>query len=331
MQVQNEIPVRFPAPIASNLGRGELIMRFRFVLAVLILALVFVGCGGTGVPGSTGAHILVADSSNNRIVSVDSFTGVNWRTFGTVGSGTGELNGPFGLALDSLGRIYIADYFNNRIVRINDMTGAGWISYGVAGSGTGQFNGPYKIAVDSVGRIYVSDSENDRIVRINDMNGSGWVSFGTSGSGVNQFSTPIGIAVASNFKVYITDWENDRVVRIDDMTGSGWTTLGTSGTGVGQFEEAVDIDLDNLGHMIVCDRSGRIILTGLMSTTGWAELPVNTPQAVDAVGFRLYFVDQSAHKVSRVDSIGGGNLVSFGSNGSGTNQFSNPTAVRVQP
>jgi hypothetical protein len=305
-------------------------MRTRIVaLVLLFLTFVFAGCGGAG--GTVVLPFIFIADGNNRIVLVRNMLGAGWATFGSTGNGVGQFNFPSGMALDAQGRIYICDYFNNRIVRINDITGAGWVEFGTFGSGANQFDNPYKIAIDSLGRIYVTDSGNNRVVRIDDMTGTNWVAFGTVGNGANQFSEPIGIAIDSSDRVYVTDWQNDRIARFDDMTGTNWTTLGTSGTGVGQFDSAVDISITN-NQMLIVDRSNRVILTNLMSTTGWDEFSMNTPQSAHCPqGAEIYIVDQSVDVLTRMDDINGTNLVTFGTSGSGVDQFSSPTAVRVRP
>ena len=84
--------------------------------------------------------------------------------------------------------------------------------------------------------------------------------------------------------------------------------------------------------MIVSDRSGRIIQTSLMSQTGWVELPHSVVQSVclDST-HRIYAVDQNLDRLTRFNSISGGGVVTFGTSGSGVNQFTNPSSVRFGP
>jgi streptogramin lyase len=212
------------------------------------------------------------------------------------------------------------------------MTGAGWITYGTAGSGSGQFDHPYRLAIDSQDRIYIVDADNFRIVRIDDMSGTNWVAYGSQGNGIGQFNAPQGIGIDSLGRIYVTDYLNDRIARFTNMSGAGWTTFGASGSGVGQFESPDDIVFDNSGHMIVSDRGGRIIQTSLMSQTGWIEIPLSTVQSVclDS-SHRIYAVDQDLDRLTRFNSISGGGVVTFGTSGSGVNQFDGPSSVRFGP
>jgi sugar lactone lactonase YvrE len=56
----------------------------------------------------------VADSFNNR-VQVFNSSGVYQTQFGSGGSGDGQFDTPFGIALDSSGNIYVVDSGNNRV------------------------------------------------------------------------------------------------------------------------------------------------------------------------------------------------------------------------
>ena len=305
-------------------------LHFGLALATVAVTISLFGCGGSGGSSSTVSRILVADGT--RLVQMDNMSGSGWATFGSPGSGVGQFTFPAGIAVDSLGRIYVADYFNDRIVRINDITGAGWTTFGTAGSGVGQFDGVAKIAIDSLDRIYVTDQSNNRVVRIDDMSGAGWVAFGSAGAGTGQFNTAGGIAVSSTFQIYVSDAVGHRVVRFDDMTGSGWVSLGTSGSGVGQFMFPVDIAVDNSGHTLITDRDLGLIQTNGMTTTGWTtiSLPSDECQGASYFGGKIYTVGQNTMQLKRFNSIAGAGLVSFGSSGTGVDQFTNPSDVLVR-
>ena len=82
--------------------------------------------------------------------------------FGTPGSGNGQFQVPFGIAVDSGGNIYVADTSSSR-VQVFNPSGVFQFAFGSFGSGNGQFFLPYGIAVGSGGKIYVTDSGNSRV------------------------------------------------------------------------------------------------------------------------------------------------------------------------
>lgn len=104
---------------------------------------IFVAEGHSSVPGSVA-----------RILKFDR-TGKLLKTFGSFGSGPGQLDQPHALAMDSRGRLFVGDRSNNRIV-IMDQEGTildTWY----------QFSRPSGIYIDAQDRIYVADSESGSV------------------------------------------------------------------------------------------------------------------------------------------------------------------------
>ena len=115
-----------------------------------------------GVAVDSSGRVLVADSSNNRIVAL-AFDGLN---FTYLDAYTADLSGPTGLAVDASDRIYIADTGNNRIVVLNP-DGSFLSEYTAPNDGSqGNFNLPRGLAVREDGLIIVADTGNARVVRI---------------------------------------------------------------------------------------------------------------------------------------------------------------------
>jgi uncharacterized protein (TIGR03437 family) len=131
----------------------------------------------SGVAVDAKGNLYVSDTARIRKVSVNG-TITTLAGNGTLGySGDGgpasfaALNGPTGLALDSIGDVYVADYFNNRI---REILTDGTITT-VAGAGNGNFSGdggpaisaslfePVGVVVAAAGNVLVADSLNQRI------------------------------------------------------------------------------------------------------------------------------------------------------------------------
>ena len=112
---------------------------------------------------------LAVDASGNVYVAqyagrvgVYSPTGSLISTIGTPGSGPGQLNSPYDVALDGAGNVYVADSYNHRI-EVFTSGGAYVTAWGTRGSDPGQFIQPRGVTVGPDGRIYVADTWNDRI------------------------------------------------------------------------------------------------------------------------------------------------------------------------
>jgi hypothetical protein len=121
---------------------------------------------------------------------INPFTGLETCTTscqaGVLGAGAGQLNEPFGAAIDRAGNIYTAEFNNGRVSEFTPAGGFirafGWdvnptdpslgfevchlsCKIGVSGTGTGQFGAAFGVATDCYGAVYVADTGNSRISR----------------------------------------------------------------------------------------------------------------------------------------------------------------------
>ena len=135
----------------------------------------------SGVAVDAAGNLFIADTGNNAIREVDHATGVittvaGTGTAGDAGDGgpatTGQLNEPFGVAVDSSGNLFIDDYSNNEIRKVSYTTGllttvAGTGIRGHGGDGgpasAAQLNYPWGIATDAAGDLLIADTSNNRI------------------------------------------------------------------------------------------------------------------------------------------------------------------------
>ncbi|GIS82704.1 MAG: hypothetical protein CM1200mP15_13360 [Dehalococcoidia bacterium] len=79
------------------------------------------------------------------------------------GSGEGELDSPYGIALDPDGNIYVADWGNHRVQKFTP-EGNHLATFGHAGKGSGSLNHPTGVCIDNEGDVYVVDWMNERVV-----------------------------------------------------------------------------------------------------------------------------------------------------------------------
>lgn len=103
----------------------------------------------------------------------------------------------------------------------------------------------------------------------------------------------LGLVSTPEGDIYVLDTNNHRVVRINNMTGLGWTAFGSGGSGVNQFRFPGFIHIDGSGRILVSDNT---------------------------------FPDGN-NRIVRVDSMTGAGWITFGSTGTGVNQFIGPSGI----
>lgn len=206
-------------------------------------------------------RVYVADTQFQRVVEFTS-DGTYIRRWGSAmamnpGNGNGELNYPYGVAVDAAGNVYVADTYNHRVQKFT-ADGTYLAKWGTAGwTGDGQFYYPTGIAVDGSAAVYVVDSSNNRIQKFTS-SGVFLSKWGSIGTGDGQFSYPTHIAVDSLGNLYVTDYGNNRVQKFTS-TGVFVTKWGSLGTGNGQFDRPFGIAVDNSGNVYVADSYNRRI------------------------------------------------------------------------
>ena len=114
---------------------------------------------GVAVTGS--GMVYAADSGRDRVVEFSPAGGVK-ASWGTSGTGPGQLQDPQGVALDQRGYVYVADTGNDRIEKFSP-TGRFIHSFGVRGTRRGGFRSPQGVTIGSAGTIYVADTGNGRV------------------------------------------------------------------------------------------------------------------------------------------------------------------------
>jgi uncharacterized protein (TIGR03663 family) len=158
----------------------------------------------------------VADSGNQRIQVLDA-DGVTVRMWGSAGSGPGQFQEPWGIAVNQkLGRVYVSDTWNHR-VQVFDLEGnylKEWGHFadtkGVAEVEPGGFWGPRDIALDAAGNVYVADTGNKRIQKF-DANGEFIAQWGGAGVIPGRFDEPTSLDITADGVIYVADAWNRRV------------------------------------------------------------------------------------------------------------------------
>ena len=192
---------------------------------------------------------LVVSEFGKHCLSVFSSDGQQKKSFGTFGSGHGQLNHPCGVAFSAAGDILVADQFNHRI-QVFSPEGKSVKCVDTKGNGRLQFNCPVGITVHPGSKkLYVADSDNNRVhVRNADLTFCS--TFGSEGVGIGQFNNPLGVGFDAAGNLYVTDSDNHRV-QVFTENGEYIRQFGKKGTGAGELcmPRGVAIDSNNIVYI----------------------------------------------------------------------------------
>ena len=238
-------------------------------------------------------NLLIADSGDNRIRSVNLNTGVITTVAGsgtacptsTASCGDGGqatasaayLNYPTAIAVNTAGDYLIADMNDNRIRKISQLTGnlttvAGNGTPGSSGDGAAataaELNAPTGLATDAAGDIYIADQGNSLIRMVAGGNG---VMMTVAGGGASAPpSNPIaatnaslqsaaGIAVDTQGNLYVADTGDGFVDKVNSsavqLTFPTATTVGTTDNTDGPLSAS----LMNIGNVTLAHASPAFI------------------------------------------------------------------------
>jgi sugar lactone lactonase YvrE len=193
---------------------------------------------------------------------------------------------PWGLAVDSSGRLWVADRLNNRVLRFNNAAdkASGAPADGVLGqtdfitntsdATQAKFDNPCGLATGSDGRLWVMDSGNNRVLRFDNAAGK---ANGDNADGVlghsnftsnSRFSTaygmssPVAGALDASGRLWVSDTGNSRVLRFDNAAdkANGAVADGVLGQANFTSDESPTAAANRLylPHGLALDSAGRL-------------------------------------------------------------------------
>lgn len=193
-----------------------------------------IGATPTGLDVDANGNVYVALSGAHQIAKFnpDGNTFALDNTFGTAGlvggagSGNGEFNTPYDIAVSPNGaELSVSDSGNHRIQRFNSDDGTFLGAFGSSGSGVGQFNTPKGLVYDEVGHLYIVDSGNNRVVMAESTTVVEMI--GSAGTLLGLFQGAVNLDVGGR-GIYVADTGNTRLQVFDPIEegcGSAHTTF----------------------------------------------------------------------------------------------------------
>ncbi len=297
--------------------------------------------GGINAPGLVDAIAL--DGTGNVYVTEFSRTDTRIHkispagqllfTFGSYGTGDGQMIFPSGISVDAQGNVFVSDQGNHRLQKFSPAGQFRWQAGHVPADG--QFWGPRGIAADKDGNLYVADQNHSRI-QVFSAGGQFLFKFGSFGSGEGQFSGPSSVAVDAQGNLFVVDEGSNRVQKFSPQ-GQFLLQFGGYGTGDGQFNRAVAAEVDAAGNVYVIDQEnhriqkfspeGRFLAKfgGNGHDDGQLYYPAGV--AIDPDG-NLYVTDYGNGRVQKF-SPDGQFLFAFGSSESDPGRLASPFGIAL--
>ena len=189
---------------------------------------------------SISGMIVVSDATKHFIIVM--YPSREIHSFGTRGSGLGQLNAPCGVAVDAKANILVADCNNHRIQKFTSR-GQFLQVVGSKGKRRLQFKSPKGIAVNpATKKVYVVDANHRVHVLNSDL--TFFKKFGKYGQGSSEFNSPQAIACDSTGKVYVADTGNHRI-QVFTSRGDFILMFGRRGEGIGKLDSPYGIVVDH--------------------------------------------------------------------------------------
>ena len=209
-------------------------------------------------------RVYVADDRNHRVVVLAPDTLGFIAQVGSLGTGPGQFQNPYDVAVDGLGQLYVGVNLNNRV----DVFDAATLAFRTTFGGFGRIVGGFSIvrsvgalADDPRGGVGVTDTANNRIQAL-DAAGNVVAAWGIAGRSAGYVTRPGGVAFTPDGGIAVADTYDHRIERFGP-DGAYAGQLGrispfhgyaTAGSAPGQFDAPRGIAYDPSGNAVGCSR-----------------------------------------------------------------------------
>jgi tripartite motif-containing protein 71 len=256
--------------------------------------------GGMGMPGWSGPHgiawspdgVVYVTDTNLDQVNVFSPTGVPVGSWGTSGSGNGELLAPDWVAVGPNRNVYVVDGGEGDAPRVQEFTPGGTFVRGWSvGGHPDDVMWTWGMAIGPDGTIFITDEWHYQVLAF-DRTGAFLRQWGTRGTGPGQFLAAHGIAVSPSGVVYVSDPLAHRISAFAS-DGGFLFSWGSAGSGDGQFGDVEGLCTDLAGRVYACDRGNNLVQ--VFSSEGefigkWSTYDLDVPYQAAVNGNTMVFV-----------------------------------------
>lgn len=267
----------------------------------------FGGVGLTdGLFGDGTLRGIAVDSAGNVYITSDSriqklsANGTWIATLATVGTATGKVDTPGGLAVNGSNLLYVADTGNSRVQSMT-LTGT---SPAVVSISVVTEDQPFGLVLWKAtgAELYISDMGLDGVVSAGIEGAPGWGYIGAVKQ-AGEYINPMGLASIFPL-ILVVDSGNHRVA-VSDSDGDFRFQFGSLGSSKGQFNTPHSIALDSQGNIYVTDSGNhRVqvfdkngIFQGSFGSFGAGDGQLDTPTGIAITDDYIYVCDSGNNRV----------------------------------
>jgi len=247
-------------------------------------------------------NLYVIDSSNSKIHKFNS-NGNLLISWGTFGSGDGQLNNPSGIFINS-DTIHVIDKGNSRIVTF-DKDGNFQKSWGNSGIESQSLKNPEDLTIDSLGISYVSDSGWNKILKF-DQEGKYVGDVKSLLTSAAKFSATNSI-ISYGDDLFILISKDNRILHFL-TNGAFIKSFGTTGEENGKLISPTSLAIDSSGNLYVADSgnhrvqvfdsNGKFLKKWGTFGAGYAQFIQISGIEIDSIG-NVWTSDSSINKIQK--------------------------------
>jgi DNA-binding beta-propeller fold protein YncE/alpha-tubulin suppressor-like RCC1 family protein len=277
---------------------------------------------------------------------------------GSGGAGDGQLDQPYGVAVDPDGNFWVADDANRRVQKLNpegefllmvgkevnktrsEEKGSFKAARNLCTAASGDKCGPGTgsevpgIAIGPEGDVWVSESTSSHIAHYT-IEGEEYLGqVGTPGKGEGQISSPRGIAFDQEGNLLVADQGNSRIVKFNSE-GKFLAEFGANGEANGELKDASGVTVDAKGNIWVADTGnnrvqkfdseGKFLAKYGSEGTGNGKFQAPFAIAAGAHG-TIWVADGSNHRIQALNGQGE-YLTQLGKYGTGNGELFYPRGI----
>ncbi len=268
-----------------------------------------------------------------RATDGDIASPVSMTSFGTSGSGPGQMLEPKGIAVDPSGNFWVVDRGNHRVMEY-DRNGNYLMQFGSSGTGNGKFTDPRGIAIAPNGTIWITDEGNNNVQ-----------AFSSSGQYLRtitnaSFEDPYGVAVGPGGVVWVSDITSDKLFEFNEnatFIRTATTKDNKQHSVPAEMKSATGLATDPAGDIWLVDyvenrvqkynANGEFLFQ--FGTKGTGEGQLEAPIGVAVAPSGDILVTNSGDNHVEIFQADGHFLRQLGTTGSGTGQLSTPVGIAV--